>query len=300
MRIGWLESVTLALAALAIASTSGAQELRFFYCYVPDPASGTVYISPAMPIGPVAERAGYGSEFASYLQKQGRLAGDAQGYCAMRPTREAVLQAQSLLPRENCPECGGAGRFEGVAWVRGGVASPPPPAGLQIAGADTEQAGGIEILDIGKPLLLVMGNARTGRLSVTGPHSTPEALAASQARLPAGAGWKTLLTTSEPGHGAAICAREAGEVRFFVAHEQASFEEAARAARQFAQQNAVEPSTVELCGVPWELRSGEAVRQAGEGVVERIRQMLWDEVNCAPALDQCPDRPAPTSIGVRG
>ena len=124
--MAWLLAVALLVAGGAAPAQSGG--LVYFYCYAPDPASGTVFMSPALPVGPVAERTAYGAEFVAHLKQQGRLRGAAQGYCSMKPSLEAVALAQSRLPKENCAECAGASRFEGVAWNRGGKAAAPPPA----------------------------------------------------------------------------------------------------------------------------------------------------------------------------
>lgn len=295
-------SVLLAVVASAVAGAAWAQGApQYFFCHVPDPASGTVFMSAALPVGPVSERAGYGAEFVAHLKKQGRLRGDAQGYCTMRPSLEAVARAQGRLPLENCPECGGAARFEGVVWNRGGrdaVAPAPVPASRSKAAQGAPALAGAA----GQaPLLLVMGNVRSGRLHVISNRRSPAEAEAIQARHPAAAGWKTLLLSDEPGYGAAVCVREAGEVRFFVAHAQASFEDAARVAREFALQNEAGPERVELCGSPWEARAGvDAPRSLDEAALETIKRRIRGDVACDPARTDCPPKAKPAGIGSRG
>jgi hypothetical protein len=293
------------LLGTTAAFAAGAQELRYFYCYVPDPASGTVFMSPAMPVGPLAERSGYGVEFAAHLQRTGKVHERRQGYCAMRPSLEAIARAQAALPQESCVECAGATRFEGVAWQRNGVDAPAPRAtavanrkGRPVATATTDATSPPP-----ERYLLVMGNSRTGKLLALGNRPTREAAEATAARFPAATGWKTLLLTSEPGFGAAVCAREAGETRFFVAHAQDSLQEAVQMARDYALQNAVDHAAIELCGSPWQAGPGiEAPQSVGDAIIDTIKQWVRGQVVCDPTVETCPDRPKsrPSAIGVRG
>lgn len=131
------------LAALGIAGWAApalAQAPTHYYCYVPDPASGTVFMSQPLPVGPVGERARYGSDYAAYLRSKGQVGAGAQGYCVMRWSEAAVEEARAMRPGDPCPECGGASRFVTVAWARPGA---PKPAGKsQVTTADTAKADG--------------------------------------------------------------------------------------------------------------------------------------------------------------
>jgi hypothetical protein len=100
-------------------------ELRYFYCFVPDPAAGVVYASDTQPVGPIAERSNYGSEFVAYLKRQGLAASVSTGYCTMRATEAEIVQAQRDL-LSGCRECKGATRVSSVQWNRQSVSAPAP------------------------------------------------------------------------------------------------------------------------------------------------------------------------------
>lgn len=92
-------------------------ELRYFYCYVPDATSGTVYVSDMHPVGPIAERSSYGAEFLAYLKNKG-FASDVQlGYCTMRSNESEIQQAQRDL-LSGCRECDGSSRVSSIVWNR--------------------------------------------------------------------------------------------------------------------------------------------------------------------------------------
>jgi len=107
----------IALPALA--------ELRYFYCFVPDPKAGVVYASDMQHVGPVAERSRYGDEFVAYLKQQGLANSVSAGYCTMRATESEVQQAQREL-LSGCRECKGATRVSSVPWNRQSVSAPAP------------------------------------------------------------------------------------------------------------------------------------------------------------------------------
>ena len=295
----------LLLLGMGAACAAGAQELRYFYCYVPDPASGTVFMSPVMPIGPMAERSGYGEEFAAHLQRTGRIDAWRQAYCAMRPSQEATARAQAALPRESCPECAGATRFEGVAWQRKGVAMPAPgrealpkPAAPPVAPVIND-----ETRPPPERYVLVMANSRTGKLLVLGNRPSREAATALAARFPAGKGWSTLLLTNERGSGAAVCVREGGTTRFFHTHGHDSLQEAVQAARDDALQNGVDSEALDLCGSPWEVGPDiPAPQSAGDAIIDTIKQWVRGQLVCDPAVETCPERPKTRldAVGTRG
>lgn len=112
-------SAVIATLATPWAQPALAQGLSWFYCYAPNPSTGTVLVSDAQPIGPVSERGGYGREFSTYLTSRGKLPAGTQVYCVMRASEQEVRRGQQELA-ERCDECGGARQFERVVWPRGG------------------------------------------------------------------------------------------------------------------------------------------------------------------------------------
>lgn len=109
-----------AIAAGALWSApASAQGLNWFYCYAANAKTGTVYVSDVHAIGPVGERASYGPDFAAFLAKSGKAPAGTQAYCVMRGTEREIATGLTNLSRE-CTTCGGADKFEQVAWPRGG------------------------------------------------------------------------------------------------------------------------------------------------------------------------------------
>lgn len=157
-----------------------------------------------------------------------------------------------------------------------------------------------------------MGNVETGKLLVISHQSDAVSAAQAQAQAQAQAGmirptgWKTLLTTSEPGFGAAFCVRHGDTTRFFLAHAQPSMKEAISHAREFAAPYAAETSQeAKVCGAPWNAQAGEAPPRE-EGVIDDLKDAIRKEVTCdrdAKAGDTnarpCP-RQDPSFTGVRG
>lgn len=308
MRIrSWFRWV-LAAALLGLSGLAAAQELKVFYCYAPDPAQGTVFVSPVMPIGPVAERSRYGNEFVAHLLKQGRLKTSVQGYCSMKSSAEQAAAAQAKLPVETCLECGGAARFEPVAWPRAGQASPPLASGLKSGKPAAAPLGpSIEVLDFGavpkpQPMLVILGNPGTGKVVVLRQPDSASAEAVERKYAGQG-GWKRLLITGGPGHGAAACAAVQGQIEFFVVHEQASEQEAQLRAKQFALQNVDDPSIINLCHLGWEAgTAGDDERSLLDTGIEAGRQRTREAVTCDASDAACIERnrKTPTTTGVRG
>ncbi|KAF1694083.1 hypothetical protein CSC65_10530 [Pseudoxanthomonas daejeonensis] len=301
--------VRLSIIAFLLAGSASlpAQALSHFFCYVPDPASGVVFVSPVMPIGPVPERSGYGAEFVQYLRGKGALRGQAQGYCTMRPSAEAIARAQSLLPQESCPECAGATRFQGVPWTRKGVAAAAPA--VASAPARGKPSSSIEILSFDSPdspaWLLVMGNRNNGRVVVAGNRPSRQAVEKLEAKFATADGWKTLLMTSSRGAGAVVCVPEAGETRFFLANEQESTDKAVMEARQFALQNidhAIPTAQLKVCGGPWDTRVPDDDSQTiSDDFIQEVSDEVKRQIGCNPALGKpCPAPGRPVGTGVRG
>ncbi|UNK58871.1 hypothetical protein MNQ95_07295 [Pseudoxanthomonas daejeonensis] len=291
---------------LCLSTRAPAQDLKFFYCYAPDPARNTVFVSPVMPIGPVEERRRYGDEFVAHLMKQGRLRAPVQGYCSMKPSAEQVATAQAKLPVETCLECGGAANFAPVAWPRAGRPSPPVATGLGAARPATAKGSSIEILDFDEPakpqsFLVILGNTGTGKVVVLKQPSSAAADAVER-RYAGKDGWKRLLITGGPGHGAAACAGVDGRIEFFVVHEQASEAEAQLRARQFALQSVDDPLAINLCHLGWDAGSPGDDPSLLDAGFDAVKQRVREAVTCAAGDAACEDRnhKTPTSMGVRG
>jgi hypothetical protein len=99
--------ITLASSAVSAQAQSG----LYFYCYAPDPESGTVYMSQPLPAGPVAERAGYGAAYVAHLRSTKRMKGEGQAYCTMRGS-EAELTSRGKHAR-NVPASSALFRWPG-------------------------------------------------------------------------------------------------------------------------------------------------------------------------------------------
>jgi hypothetical protein len=306
------------VSALAMAGActmpSFGGELSVFYCYAPDAASGVVYQSQALPLGPVSERVSYGREFAAYLKSTRRVRADVQAYCVMRSTTDEIARARASLLVESCPECAGATRAESVEWPR------PDAGAMSVPSADPARHGSvappIERASTnpskGRPrksedkLVVVMGNTESGKLLVVSNQPDLEAVAARQARMIRPTGWKTLLATSEPGFGAAFCVRHGEVTRFFLAHAQPSMKDAISHAREFAAPYAAETAQeVRICGAPWNAQTGEGLSR-DEGVIDDLKDAIREEVACDRDAKEgdsgdrpCPAR-NPSFTGVRG
>ncbi len=115
--------------ALQILALPALAELRYFYCYVPDAASGNVYVSDTHPVGPVAERGAYGAEFLAYLKKEGMASSAQNGYCTMRASESEIQQSQRDL-LASCRECVGATRLSTVPWNRRATTTQVAPSSV--------------------------------------------------------------------------------------------------------------------------------------------------------------------------
>jgi len=124
----------VALAGASFASRAEAAELRLFYCYVPNQASSTIYVSDVHPVGPVAERAGYGEEFARYLERRGRVEAGTTGHCIMRSTNREIDGSRANLSRMEsaCLGCQGLTQTEDVIWPRATRSIASVLAGTQV------------------------------------------------------------------------------------------------------------------------------------------------------------------------
>lgn len=141
MKLGAVKLAALAFAML-IAGVAGvslpgrakAADLRLFYCYVPNQASSTIYVSDVHAVGPVAERASYGEEFARYLQRRGRVEAGTTGHCVMRSTNREIDGSRTNLSRMDsaCLGCQGLTQTEDVIWPRATRSIASVLAGTQV------------------------------------------------------------------------------------------------------------------------------------------------------------------------
>lgn len=139
-RIGLLAGMLLALAT----SPAGADELRVYYCFVPDPDTGIVHVSNNQPVGPLEERRLYGSRFLEYLRQAGLVSSPgAKGYCQMASSVAALDRVRHVMMGESgCNVCGDDPEFRDVEWsigsaARAGVVVPKVKPARKDAGETT-------------------------------------------------------------------------------------------------------------------------------------------------------------------
>jgi hypothetical protein len=197
----------VALAALLCAAPAAAQGLTHFYCYAPDAATDTVYMSQALPVGPVGERGGYGREFVAYLMRKGVLSKPVQAYCTMRTSSADIDRSRHALAEEGCAECGAASHFEDVTWPRGGApsqgastshiaAAPKMPQPSTLPPPDEPLRAGQP--KPGVPLAVVMGNTSTGEVVIAMLGDDPRREARDAAAQHGGDGWQVIYTARRP------------------------------------------------------------------------------------------------------
>jgi hypothetical protein len=126
--------LTLALltASCVWSAPVSAQGLAYFYCYAVDVEQGKVFVSDMHDVGPVAERASYGAQFATYLKVKKNASASIQPYCVMRATEREIQRGRAELT-EFCAECGDIRKFEDVAWLREGTGAKALLAGKLIS-----------------------------------------------------------------------------------------------------------------------------------------------------------------------
>lgn len=217
---GKLKFLPLLLAAMAFLWPSIAHaELKYYYCFTPDVATDTVYLSPAMPVGPIPERSKYGTKFSEYLKAQGLTTDLVQTYCVMRETAEQVDQAQRALAEETCIECGGISHFQHV--IMGGKGSntlvkrplprPTPPH---------DPTKGHVASPFRPPLIVIMGNDISGDILFAVGGDDPKFEAREKAQK-AGGEWEEVFVGYKPYAAIAMACATEGEgeaqrVRFYV------------------------------------------------------------------------------------
>lgn len=140
-------------------------------------------------------------------------------------------------------------------------------------------------------------------------------------------GWKLLLSSSLPGHGAMFCFRPKGEqMRYFIAEGKPTAANAIVDAR--TQANAAASGSgafTAICG-SWNNRNTYALdalslqattgttditsdadrgddrpqKESEHGLIETIKHQIREQVTCVPEQQPCTPPPKPAAIGIRG
>lgn len=269
-----------------------AQTPLYYYCYAPDPATGTVYMSQPQAAGPVAERSSYSRAYVDYLRKTGKLKNDIQAYCTMRSSIAELEQSRSKLPYEPCPECVGVRRFESAPWPRNGSLAKneieatrvdrkevlPAPKISKAAQLPLEKKVADELI------IVVMGNAETGKLVKLSNQANLRARTEAQAFSIRPTGWKTLLASATAGFGVAVCVEKEGVTHFFVVHgvetQKAAVDQARQKARAFVAENG---GAEKACSAPWQIGNGlDTFPEAS--AIDVIQDLIKEQVTCDPTL----------------
>jgi hypothetical protein len=219
--------IALVTGFLASVGAQGApaQQLSYFYCFVPDAESGTVFMSQTLPAGPVNERAGYGAAFAAYLRDTGKINNVSQAYFVMRSSAAEVDKSRSVLSEETCSVCGDAKQFVTTAWPRNGAPALAKDVVKIVKAAVSHPPTTPPLAPGGQvPYLVAMGNEETGEI-IIGRDELKEVTAA-RAHAMRSTGWSTLAVTHASGFGAALCVEHKGKTHFFVTYDKDSRGEA--------------------------------------------------------------------------
>lgn len=140
------------------AAPTAAEGPAYFYCYAQDPATRTVYVSDVQAVGPVSERAAYGTEFSRFLSGNGKVPSGTLAYCTMHMSRDQVERGVAGLT-QYCSGCADPSGFAEVAWPRGGktlanlLAAKLPgrtSAPTEPAAAENAPAEGIGVFALGR------------------------------------------------------------------------------------------------------------------------------------------------------
>jgi hypothetical protein len=285
----WGRGVVVAAAMLAAAAGAQAQQdVNYFYCYVPVAQASTVYMSQTLPVGPVAERARYGSDYVGYLRSQGLVNGPAQGYCVMRPTAGEIETAQNVLRRDSCMYCAGASKFETVNWPRNGAVATPakPPQETAKAPSPPPPAPDVSNKPEEEPIeVVVMGNTITGEVIVEVGGKDVERIVGDKLKetLPA-EGWTRVRVSRDYGYGMALCVDNGDGVQFFTTQGHETISEAARAVFQKAKAAAKGDNKPFVCGKPWLVPTAEQrawmTKEPDFNAIDLVKGLIRDMVIC--------------------
>lgn len=301
-----LSFAAAAIAAIGLMSAAEAQAPQYFYCYVPNAANGTVYMTQTLPVGPVSERAKYGEDYAAYLRSEGLVSPTARGYCTMRATTGEVAVAREGI-QSFCPECNGATRFTTAPWSRPGMQTAPAPktAESAIQAVIPQQPTPTAPLAPEKTpelRLAVMGNDVTGEvLVVTGPNAEKAAEDAAANAFPT-TGWKKLAMSEASGYGLALCV-DGPPINFFVAEGKDTlsdaFAEIAAEARAYGKETGKRPY---LCK-HWHIKAPGYVEPAVDSsVIDTVKGIIRRYLTCQDDEPTCRGQAKSSMVtfGVRG
>lgn len=293
------------IAAVLVAAGAGGGEAKaadpaYFYCYAPNPETGTTYVSDVHKVGPVGERRRYGDDFAAYLRSQGKLREGGVAYCVMRATLREVDGGRIDLSRMTCSECAGAERLEDVKWPRGGkgveavlagngpravTANDEPVAAKETAGEPKKHPG----------VTVYVREDATDAIAVSNqPGGADFARKRTQER---GGKWRALLVDEQcSGWGAVAYAQSGSARRYWVQLADTEFEAAERAVN-------IASRYAEGKGDGWEAgivaQFYSAIPESGPTMLDRAIDGVKDLLK-ESAVKQCTERGRSTCMCVRG
>ncbi|MGE3334119.1 MAG: hypothetical protein AB7I36_10780 [Rhodospirillaceae bacterium] len=287
--------LSLAAAVIAVtflvSATQAQQAVQYFYCYVPNAATSTVYMTQTLPVGPVSERGKYGEEYAAYLRGEGLVSASARGYCTMRPTTGEIAVARQDL-QSYCSECNGATRFTTAPWSRPGMQTVPEQKTAETAiqaviPQQPKQTVPLAPEKAPELRLAVMGNDVTGEvLVVTGPNAEKAAEDAAANAFPT-TGWQKLAMSEASGYGMALCV-DGPPITFFVAEGKKTLADAAAEVLPQARAYAKQTGKQSYMCRHWHIKEAGYVEPAWESsVVGTVKGHLRAYLTCKAAESDC-------------
>ena len=294
------------LAVGAIAASIGlgskparAADLAYFYCYAPNPETGTTYISDVHPVGPVAERRGYGDEFAAYLRSKGLMREVGVGFCVMRATMREIDSGRSSMAQMTCQECAGAERMEDIDWPREGatIQAVLVGKGPRVAEADNPNGGKADQPDKPKTVTVTV-YVREDALGAFAMAEPGSGEAAKQNARFKGGMWRALVEESSvcTGWWAVSYAQSKDQRHYWM---QGSDSEAGASARALkiaeAYANAKGDGWTSGIAVAFLSPIDEPEPSAGEKVMDYIKGKVRESVT-----NRCPERGTNACMCVRG
>ena len=228
----WLAIVIMALGTLW-AAAAAAQPPRYFYCYAQDPQTRIVYVSDAHDVGPVSERASYGSDFSRFLSAKGKIPSGAPAYCTMQPTKADIDRGIADLA-QYCSGCSGPSGFEDIVWPRGGKTVANLLVGRLASSVPNRAPPNGEPLPVDEPAegvgVFMLGRLDQTDVVFTANEENGQMLTRYKADLRGGK-WTTILSNDRcPGWLAIAYASTVTERAYFVSRGAADEGAASRAA----------------------------------------------------------------------
>jgi len=314
----WIVTAAALLAATCLwAGPASAQGLAYFYCYAVDTEQGKVFVSDMHEVGPVAERASYGEQFATYLKVKAKASASIKSYCVMRATEREIERGRAELT-EYCRECADITKFEDVAWLREGTgakallagklikpsepkdASPSKAEPPQVARAEPEPE---PAEDAG---VYILGHREATEVVYSANEERGGYLVRQKADLKGGK-WTTIITNSTcPGWVAVAYASNGSERWYYAAQGAASEGEASLQALDAADAGAKRMEGVWVTGVLVSFRNNYRPKSIGpvevaesvveDGVIQTTKGLIRRQV-----VSGCPAPRGPyVTFGVRG